>query len=154
VTEIRLAAGLLERAGTLLLVASRYPNLAEPLWHLPGGRPRAGELLEDALRREFAEETGLRVEEHRLLYVSESFDRAGNAHVISATFSVGAQGDPIPARADAHVVDLAWVSHEEALRRIAVRVVREPLAAHLRGDERRYYGFAEADVTIRFADEA
>lgn len=153
-TEIRLAAGLLERAGKLLLVASRYPNLAEPLWHLPGGRSRPRELLKDALRREFAEETGLRIEAHHLLYVSESFDQAGDAHVISATFSVQAKGDPTPARADAHVVDIAWVSREEALRRITVRVVREPLAAHLRGDERRYHGFAEAGVTIRFADEA
>jgi 8-oxo-dGTP diphosphatase len=152
-TQIRLVAGLLERDGALLLVACRYPGVPEPLWHPPGGRPRAGELLEDALRREFAEETGLKVDSERLLYVSESFDRAGDAHVLSATFGVEALGQARLPSADAHVVALAWVPREEVLRRISVRVVREPLAAHLRGGRRRYYGFADAGITIAFADD-
>jgi len=152
-TEIRLVAGLLEREGALLLVASRYPGTAEPLWHPPGGRPRPGELLEDALRREFAEETGLTADPDRLLYVSESFDLAGDAHILSATFAVRARGEARVPADDAHVVDLAWVSPQEALRRISVRVVREPLAAHLRGERRGYYGFADAGITIAFADD-
>jgi 8-oxo-dGTP diphosphatase len=152
-TEIRLVAGLLERDGALLLVASRYPDTAQPLWHPPGGRPRAGELLEDALRREFAEETGLTAVVERLLYVSESFDRAGDAHILSATFAVRAPGEARVPIDDAHVVDVAWVSPQEALRRIRVRVVSEPLAAHLRGERRRYFGFDDAGITIRFADD-
>jgi 8-oxo-dGTP diphosphatase len=148
-----LAAGLLERDGHVLLVASRYPNHPEPLWHLPGGRARPGELLRDALTREFAEETALVVAVERLLYLAESFDRSGGLHVISATFAVQASGTPHPPANDAHVVDLAWVPRERAIERIAPFVIREPLAAYLRGDDTRYHAFADAGITIAFADD-
>jgi hypothetical protein len=60
--------------------------------------------------------------------------------------------DPVAATADLHAVDLAWVSKAELGGRLTVAVVREPLLAYLAGDERRYYGFAEAGITIRFRD--
>jgi ADP-ribose pyrophosphatase YjhB (NUDIX family) len=135
------------------MVASQYPNQPEPLWHLPGGRARPGELLRDALTREFAEETALVVSVGRLLYVAESFDRSGGVHVISATFSVQASGTPHAPAHDAHVVDIAWMPRERALERIAPSVIREPLAAYFRGDETRYHAFADAGITIAFADD-
>jgi 8-oxo-dGTP diphosphatase len=151
--EIRLATGLLERDGALLLVASRYPNQTEPLWQLPGGRAREGELLHEALAREVAEETGLRIVVEGLLYVSESFDREGNAHVLNATFTAHPEGHARLPAADAHVVELAWLPRDEALRRITTRVLREPLEAYFRGETRRYHGFPEAGISIRFADD-
>src|SRR5271165_1224855 len=81
--RVHLCSGILARAGRILLVASRYPNHATPLWNLPGGRQRPGELLEAALRREFLEETGLSVAVERLLYISESYDRATGAHFLN-----------------------------------------------------------------------
>ncbi|HEY0798866.1 MAG TPA: NUDIX hydrolase [Candidatus Baltobacteraceae bacterium] len=143
---------MLEREGSVLLVASQYPNQAAPLWHLPGGRPRRGELLSDALAREFVEETGLVIEIERLLYVSESFERIGNVHVVSATFAVRAQGTPQRPMDDAHVVDLAWVARKDVSQRIGTRVIREPLEAYLGGTTRGYHSFAEAGITITFAD--
>jgi 8-oxo-dGTP diphosphatase len=136
-----------------LLVASQYPNRSAPLWHLPGGRPRPGELLRDALVREFAEETALVISVDRLLYVAESFDRKGGVHVLSTTFSVQASGTPQAPSSDAHVVDVAWVPRERVAERIDALVVREPLAAHLRGDAMRYYAFMDAGITIAFADD-
>lgn len=135
-----------------MLVASRYPNLAEPLWMLPGGRRRPGELLVDALVREFREETALAIVPHELLYISESFDRAGGVHVRNATFRVSGAGEARLDPGDAHVVGLEWVPRGELPARLTVAVLREPLLATLAGDERRYFGFAEACISIEFAD--
>lgn len=90
----------------------------------------------------------MRVDE--LLFISESYD--GTTHFSSATFSVHADGDALPNRADAHVVELAWVSIDELAGRLSVHVVRDPLLRFLSGDRRRYYGYAEAGISIEFAD--
>lgn len=134
------------------MVASRYPNHPQPLWNLPGGRQRSGELFADALKREFREETGLQIEIDDLLYLSESHDRASATHFLNATFAVHAEGEPQANPTDAHVVGLEWVARDEVGARLPVAVVREPLVAYLRGERRRYFAFAEAGITIEFAD--
>jgi ADP-ribose pyrophosphatase YjhB (NUDIX family) len=153
--------GLLERDGRLLLVASRYPNHPEPLWNLPGGRQRDGELLGETVRREFLEETGLAVEVGSVRYVSESYDRSANVHFLSIAFDVraatGAAGEraasePFVPAGDAHAVALAWVPLAEIGATITVPVVREPLLTHLADPSRRYFGFDDAGITIAFAD--
>jgi len=109
-------------------------------------------LLRDALKREFREETGLEARVERLLYVSESYDLSTGTHFLNLTFAVGAEGEPQLPSDDAHVVALEWVERERVPERLPVAVVREPLEAYLRGDERRYFGFADAGITIEFAD--
>jgi 8-oxo-dGTP diphosphatase len=151
--RVLLCTGVLERDGALLLVASRYPNHPQPLWNLPGGRPREGELVGEALAREWREETGLEIRIDRLLYVSESIDPNGGVAYLNATFAVRADGEPRLPDADAHVVGLAWVPRAELPARLVVGVVREPLLRWLGGDERRYYAFDDARITIEFADE-
>jgi ADP-ribose pyrophosphatase YjhB (NUDIX family) len=147
---------MLERDGRILLVASQYPNQPAPLWNLPGGRQREGELLEGTLRREFVEEVGLVTEVLELRYVAESYDAATSTHFTSFVFAVTAPASDA-ARAnvgDAHVVDCAWVRREDLHARLTVRVVREPLLEHLADPRARYFGYAKADITIEFRDEA
>jgi ADP-ribose pyrophosphatase YjhB (NUDIX family) len=134
------------------MVASRYPNQPQPLWNLPGGRQRRGELLEATLRREFLEETGLAVEVGRFLYLGESHDRSTATHFLSATFEVRAAGEPRAPLDDAHVVAVEWVERNDVAARLPVAAVREPLLAYLNGDARRYFGFDDAGITIEFAD--
>jgi 8-oxo-dGTP diphosphatase len=143
---------VLERGGRILLVASRYPNHSALIWNLPGGRQEHDELRDDTVIREFLEETGLRVRVEHLLYVSESFDRAGAMHVTNTTFAVRGDGEPKIAAHDAHAVELGWFTREELAQKLHIAVVREPLLAYLGGDRTRYYGFREAGVTIEFAD--
>jgi len=150
--RVHLVTGILERDGKLLLVASRYPNQPEPLWNLPGGRQARGELLPATLRREFREETSLEIAVDAVRYIAESYDRATGTHFTNVAFDVSSRGEPRLTGSDAHVVDLAWVRRAELAERLAVAVVREPLLANLSDPGQRYFGFADAGITIEFAD--
>lgn len=154
---IHLATGIALRQGSLLMVASRYPNHAQPLWNLPGGRQLPGELLEETVVREVFEETGLHVDAGEVAYVSESYD--GDRHILNVTFSVILRQGHANARlcpgsdtpADDHVAAVEWVPVQEVGQRMVVAVAREPLLAFLRGSlERRYAGFHQANVTIEW----
>ncbi len=151
-TRIHVVTGLLERDGCVLLVASRYPNHREPIWNLPGGRQREGELLAETLRREFLEETSLAVTVGGLCYVAESYDVEGGAHVLVCCFAVTATGAVKLGAGDAHAVGVAWVPRADIASRVTVPVVRDPLLAHLAGNPARYYGYATSGITIEFAD--
>jgi 8-oxo-dGTP diphosphatase len=148
--RIHLATSLVRRDGRVLLVASTYPNHNGPLWNLPGGRQRPGELLEQTATRELREETTLDGTVRELLYVSESYD--GDTHFTNFTFAVDAQGDARIPDKDDHVVALEWVTLEELSERVTVHVVREPLLAVIGGSHRRYFGYAEAGISIVFPD--
>ena len=93
-TKIHLCSGLLLRDGHVLLVRCVYPEQPQPLWVLPGGRQETGEMVEEAVIREFLEETSLRVRATRLAYVSESIDPPIGYHVVNCTFFVEEIGGP------------------------------------------------------------
>jgi ADP-ribose pyrophosphatase YjhB (NUDIX family) len=57
---------ILEKEGKILLLKRTKPN--ETYWVFPGGGVEAGENLEDALKREVFEETGLEVEVRELIH--------------------------------------------------------------------------------------
>ncbi|MDA1195257.1 MAG: A/G-specific adenine glycosylase [Planctomycetota bacterium] len=56
-----IAAGLVWRRGRVLIARRKADGLLGGLWEFPGGKRRAGESLEAAMRREVHEETGLKV---------------------------------------------------------------------------------------------
>jgi len=153
VTHIHLATGVAESGGRVLLVASRYPTHPEPLWNLPGGRQRPGELLAETAIREIREETGLRARVVELAYVSESYD--GDTHFVNAAFRVEVHGTlQIPQSGD-HVAEAGWIPVGELGARITVAVVREPLVAYLRGVlAQRYVGYEHSGVTIQWPSDS
>ncbi len=149
--RIHLATGLARLEDRVLLVASTYPSHPQPLWNLPGGRTRDGELLEETVVREVREETGLVAQVISLAYVSESYD--GELHVLNVTFDITVSGTlRIPERGD-HVVDAQWVAIPALDDRLTVDVIRLPLQRYLRSGE-RYAGFPTAGIHIIFLEDA
>jgi len=66
-----IAVGIILRDGRFLVARRRPDAHAGGTWEFPGGKQEAGETLEDALRREVAEETGLRFRRAILLHAEE-----------------------------------------------------------------------------------
>lgn len=71
--------GLLYENGKLLLVKLNSPTREEPFWTPPGGGVVFGERLEETLKREFIEETGLEIEINSLFYVNEFVEKPWHA---------------------------------------------------------------------------
>jgi mutator protein MutT len=59
---IEVSAGLVFRAGRLLITRRRAGDHLGGLWEFPGGKRRADETFEACLHRELAEELGIEVE--------------------------------------------------------------------------------------------
>ena len=105
----RRAAAVIVRDGCVLMVRERSAGPAGPrdgqeYWTLPGGGIEAGETAEEAVRREVAEETGLRALEIR--YLLDMPYPSG----MTAVFAVRvAPGEPRPAAGDGCAVGVDWV---------------------------------------------
>lgn len=75
--------------GHLLLVRRRF----EPLgWALPGGFVETGETLEEACRREIAEETSLEIDNLRQMHTYSDPGRDPRHHTITTVFVGRARG--------------------------------------------------------------
>jgi ADP-ribose pyrophosphatase YjhB (NUDIX family) len=149
-TRIHLATGIAIRDGALLLVASLYPSHSDPIWSLPGGRQRSGELFAQTLVREVSEETGLQAAVAEFAYLSESYD--GETHILNTSFEMSVRGDMrVPLEGD-HIAAVEWCPLERIEQRMTLRVARDPLMQYLRAG-RRYRGFLDAGVSVRWHDE-
>lgn len=79
--NIRVTGILIENDSLLLLQQKTENNRA---WSLPGGKVEVKETLEQALKREMQEETGLEISMGDLVYVCDNI--LENKHIIHITF--------------------------------------------------------------------
>lgn len=77
---------IIERDGKILLIKRKNQPFSGA-WALPGGFVEYGETVEDALHREIAEETGLKVEINSLYNVYSDPKRDPRGHVISICYT-------------------------------------------------------------------
>jgi 8-oxo-dGTP diphosphatase len=123
-------AGLVARAGRVLIAQRRADQSLPLLWEFPGGKVEPGEAPTAALVRELREELAITVEVHRiwdvLFHAYPEFDLVMLVYACSIT-----DGEP---RA-VEVADLAWAAPDElsrwnilpADRPLVERLVREGL---------------------------
>ena len=104
------AAALIHDEGRLLLV-KRKNEPSKGLWSAPGGVVELGERIEDAVKREAREETGMEIEVDRLLTVIDQIikDKDGSVrfHYVIVYYSGCPAGGTLKASTDAE--DTRWI---------------------------------------------
>ena len=84
--------GVLIRDGKILLIRRKNEPFKDK-WALPGGFVEYGERVEEAVIREFEEETGMKARIKKLLGVYSAPDRDPRGHTISIVFLLDAEGE-------------------------------------------------------------
>lgn len=103
-------SGIILDSGRLLLVR-RGRGIYAGSWSLPGGRVHLHEPHRQALIREMAEETGLRVTVTRLAGVTEVIDPEGARHYLVISYFVAVAGGRLRAGDDA--AEVRWTGRDE-----------------------------------------
>ena len=125
--------GVVIAGGRALLIRRGGPPLAGQ-WSIPGGMLELGESIEEGVRRELQEETGIEVRVRDLIEVFERIipgegGRTRYHFVIVDYLCEMVRGE---ARAASDVTDVAWASEDEleqyGLTAIATRVIRRAFA--------------------------
>lgn len=128
---VGVGAVVVRQGRALIIKRGHEPRKGE--WSLPGGTVELGERLEDALRRELLEETGLTVE---IGIIVDTFDRVHHDadgrvryHFVIVDFACRARDGEAVAGSDA--LDVAWVRAADldayGVNEHAARVIRRGL---------------------------
>ena len=118
--------GILMTRGKLVAIRRRFPPFRGKL-ALPGGFVEYGERVEDAVVREFEEETGLRTRVERMLGVYSDPERDPRGQVISVVFVLNEEGGKLSSGSDAASVELLDPEHAEAMAFDHAEIVRDYL---------------------------
>lgn len=105
--------GVLVENGKVLLI-KRGHEPAKSKWAIPGGKIKFGEKRDDAVKREFREETGLDVEVGEMIYVFDAIsenEEKPSYHYVIIDFIVYLVGGKLKAGDDA--LEAKWFTTEE-----------------------------------------
>ncbi|MCX2741833.1 NUDIX domain-containing protein [Pontibacter anaerobius] len=112
------ACGICIQNSKLLLVRHGKTIGNSAFWAPPGGGIQYGESIQDSLRREFEEETGLQVEVTRFLFVNEFLEEP--LHAVEFFFEVKVVGGSMATGSDSEaaggnqlIEHLEWLTARE-----------------------------------------
>lgn len=138
-TVATIVTAVIRRGESVLLVRQNDPGAADA-WVLPGGMVEAGEHLQDALRREIREETGLAIADPATLaWVSQTVITVAGSSRNSTAFAFVVPdpgGEPQADDPDKHVLEARFVPLAEAIGRLGqlrYQILRDPAISFLTG---------------------
>lgn len=106
------AGGVLLNNRQEVLLIKRNQAPAQGLWSIPGGRLEPGESLVDACRREFKEETNLRIEVNHIVAVVERKLEGFHYVIIDFSVQLADETECIPI-ANSDVSEAKWISLDD-----------------------------------------
>src|SRR5215218_6616462 len=125
------AAVVIHDGRVVLIRRGKAPSAGE--WSIPGGAVELGESVEEALRREVREETGLEIVVGRFLEVFERVERDADGavrfHFVVLDYAATAIGGTLRAGDDA--ADAAWVAPADLERYGVADSIRRVIASAL-----------------------
>jgi 8-oxo-dGTP diphosphatase len=125
--------GVVIRDGRALLIKRGSAPLKDQ-WSIPGGTLELGESIQEGVRRELLEETGIEVRVGELIEVFDRIfrDDAGKIQYHFVIVDYLCEAISGEARAASDVTDVAWVKEEDLwnykLTEAATRVIRKAFA--------------------------
>lgn len=90
-----IAAGLVQKGDTYLLIKEVMESSGQERWIIPGGSVEFGENLEDAVKRELMEEVGMEVKIERFLAFREANFAKFGYHTVIFFYLVTTEDDEI-----------------------------------------------------------
>ncbi len=108
-TSPQVAVGAVALHADQILLIRRGHGPAAGTWSVPGGRVQLGETLHEAVVREVAEETGLRVVVDRFLGWVERIDDVDDSHFVILDFVVTPLEPDQGVTAGDDALEAAWV---------------------------------------------
>lgn len=117
-------------------------------WEYPGGMVEQGETLQEALRREILEETGVEAEPMAFSGITKNMAR----NIVNVDFICRyLRGAP---KTSSESLEVRWVSPEEAVELVTLEVTKRRLRGMLSSDGTIYcFGFQREPFQV-FGDEA
>lgn len=141
----RVGQGILLDGERVLLSGNRWFTGKPLVWTLPGGRAEEGEGIEQALVREFKEETGLDVQPGPLAYVAEARSVVRKQIFLTCAFVVTRLSGDLSYEGDDAVEELRYVPLADLSVYLPSPSLGEPLRWYLSHptEPARYWFFPE-----------
>jgi len=110
----KLVVGILVRHDNKYLLVKEKLEGGKYYWIVPGGKVEFGESIEDAARREIAEETGIVVKNLQFLAYKEAIFPAYNYHTVIFFFETRTATFNLQDDVEGKVIEAKWFTKNEA----------------------------------------